>query len=322
MMEARELLTGEIATYQQVWSQHGSLFADPDWAQCFGSDIKLCGIFNGNNDLIGGFLFSKSDMKGYPYHTNAPFTPSIALFYHNPAENPSNRLGTDKEILDAVARFFRQFRLPIQRFCLPVKVKDMQPFNWLGFKVIPHLTYWIDLQKPETELYANLSAKLRNNIKKAKTDGVVLRQILDYQLCEPMLMSTYSRNKIGVEHEYVRNILFKFAHPGNSFAFGAFKDEEMIAISFFLYDKHTAYYIFGGFNEASKHEGAGAWSIWEGICYAKSKGLTLFDFEGSMIPRIEKYFRGFGGEIANYFTINRAPFLMEVILKLFKRGLF
>jgi hypothetical protein len=322
MVEVREISGNEIESYRQVCDQHGSLFADPAWAQCFGANVRLCGIFTGNNVLTGGFLYAKSSMKGYPYFTNLPFTPSIALFYINAAENPSNRLGTDKEILEAVATFFSRFRLPVQRFCLPPMVKDMQPFFWKGFKVIPHLTYRVDLKRPETDLYANLSAKLRNNIKKAKSDGITVRRITDYSECEPMILNTYSRNGIGVDYEYIRNIIHRFATPDNSFAFGSFQDEVLIATSFFLHDKNTAYYLLGGFHDTLKHEGAGAWSIWEGITTAKSKGLMVFDFEGSMIPRIEKYFRGFGGDLVSYLTINRAPFLVEMMLKLFKRSLF
>jgi len=322
MVEVREILTNEIPSYRQIHEQHGTLFADPGWAACFGSSVHLCGIFSGNGAMIGGFLFSKIKLKGYPYYTNLPFTPSVALFYQNPAENAANRLSADKEILDAVAGFFRQFRWPVQRYSLPPEIKDMQPFGWKGFKVIPHLTYRVDLSKPMDELQANLSAKLRNNMKKAKSDGVEIRQIADYRVCEPMILNTYTRQEIGIDTAHIRNILQKFAQHGNSFAFGAFRNDEMIAVSFFLHDLHTAYYMFGGFHDSLKHEGAGALTIWEGICRAKSLGLTLFDFEGSMIPRIEKYFRGFGGMIVSYLTINRAPFLIEIILKLFKRSVF
>ena len=322
MIEVREILPDEISSYNQLQNKYGSLFADSAWAACFGSEVHLCGIFNNSKTLIGGFIFSKTKLKGYPFYTNIPFTPSIALFYCNPAANVANRLSADKEILDAVARFFRHFRWAVQRYCLPPEIKDMQPFNWNDFKVIPHLTYQVDLHKNEDVLYANLSAKLRNNIKKAKSDGVVLKQITDYRLCEPMILNTYARQKIGINSEHIRNILRKYANPDNSYALAAFREDAMIAVSFFLHDKHTAYYMFGGYNNDLKHEGAGALSVWEAICIAKSKGLTLFDFEGSMIPRIEKYFRGFGGEIVNYLTVNRAPFFMEIVLKLIKRAVF
>lgn len=321
-MEVREIGPGEIQAYIAARLKWGSLFSDPAWAGCFGDNISIFGIFDQNNTITGGFLFLKSTLKGYPYYTNPPFTPSIALFYNNPASNPSNRLSTDKEVLEAVARFLREFKFPVQRFCLPPFIMDMQPFLYHGFKVIPHLTYHIDLLLSFEALQSNLSAKLRNNIKKAKNDGLTIRKLTTYDSCESLVLKTYSRNNLGIEQQNIRNILHKFAVPGNSFAFAAFQDEVMIAVSFFLYDNNTCYYIFGGFHDELKHEGAGAATIWEAIRESKNIGLNTFDFEGSMIPRVERYFRGFGGKIVNYFTINRAPFLLEVLLKMVKREIF
>ncbi len=321
-MEIKILQPDEIESYRVICERVGALFAHPGWAGCFGPGVQICGIFNNNSELSGGFVFLKTTIKGYPYFTNLPFTPSIALFYLNPAENAANRLGTDKEVLNAVARFFRQFKFPVQRYCLPPEIVDMQPFVWNEIKVIPHLTYQVNLRIPEDILYSNVSPKLRNNVKKAGSDGILVEQITDYKLLESLIINTYSREKTTINPEYIRNILFSFAHEGNSFAFGAYSEGVLIAASFFLHDHHTVYYMFGGFHNALKHEGAGASTIWTAIRYAKSKELTTFDFEGSMIPRIERYFRGFGGEIRNYFTLNRAPFIVEVALKIIKRSIF
>ena len=51
---------------------------------------------------------------------------------------------------------------------------------------------------------------------------------------------------------------------------------------------------------------AGAACMQAAISKAKELGLKLFDFEGSTIPAIERYFRGFGGELVQYLTVNRA----------------
>jgi len=71
-----------------------------------------------------------------------------------------------------------------------------------------------------------------------------------------------------------------------------------------------------------KHEGAGALVVWESIKHARKSGLPWFDLEGSMIKGVEKFFRGYGGEQEVYFTINRAPLMLEVLLKFFRREIF
>ena len=45
--------------------------------------------------------------------------------------------------------------------------------------------------------------------------------------------------------------------------------------------------------------------LWEAILYSKNElKAQVFDFEGSMIPSIERYFRKFGGELTPYYTLN------------------
>jgi hypothetical protein len=56
--------------------------------------------------------------------------------------------------------------------------------------------------------------------------------------------------------------------------------------------------------------------MWSAIKVAKSKGVKTFDFEGSMIPGVEKFFRGFGGELTTYFAIQKIPMAYRVAAKI------
>ena len=89
-----------------------------------------------------------------------------------------------------------------------------------------------------------------------------------------------------------------------------------------MYDKITTYYLLGGYDFENKHHGAGPLVIWESIKYSKEIGLKYFDFEGSMVPQIEKHFRGFGGKLTPYYRINKARLPLEILLKFLKRELF
>jgi hypothetical protein len=63
-------------------------------------------------------------------------------------------------------------------------------------------------------------------------------------------------------------------------------------------------------------------SMVEAIRHARDLGLQTFDFEGSAIPPVEAYFRGFGGKLTPYFRVNKAWLPIEMVLKFFKRRLF
>ena len=55
-----------------------------------------------------------------------------------------------------------------------------------------------------------------------------------------------------------------------------------------------------------RSSGATSLCMWEAIAHATSV-TTRFDFEGSMIESIERFFRGFGAEQTPYFHITKTP---------------
>jgi hypothetical protein len=321
-MNIRKITPDEQNQYRNMAFTHGSVFNDPEWISVYGDKLHLYGIFDNDEKLMGSFYIFRSSLFGVPFYTTPPHTPSIGLFYSNPAKNSSNRLGVDKEVMATVSAFFKQNRFAVQRYSLPVGITDMQPFIWDKFKVVPYFTYWIDLKNSEDELQNRISPKLRNNIKKALSDGISVRQVTDYKVIEPILTETFCRQKIALDEPRIRRILYDFATPGNSFAFVAMQEDKPVSMAFCLFDREKAYYLFGGVSEGQKHEGAGALVLWKCIKHAKKAGLSCFDLEGSMIKGVEKFFRGFGGEQKSYFTVNRAPLVLELLLKFIKREIF
>jgi hypothetical protein len=80
--------------------------------------------------------------------------------------------------------------------------------------------------------------------------------------------------------------------------------------------------LFGGNSKDENTSGAGSATLWECIRKAKSLNLKRFDFEGSMNPGIEHYFRGFGGVLTPYYTVNKALIPIELVLKILRREYF
>jgi hypothetical protein len=167
-----------------------------------------------------------------------------------------------------------------------------------------------------------MSNERRKNINRGRADGLAVREISEYRILRPLLLETFSRQGKAINEALLDSILFKFAHGGNSFAFGACEGDRLVACSFCVHDANAAYYLLGGHSAKDGHNGAGTMAMWESILHAKRMGLSGFDFEGSMIPGIERYFRGFGGRLAPYYRINKATLPLEIILKFFKRELF
>jgi hypothetical protein len=64
------------------------------------------------------------------------------------------------------------------------------------------------------------------------------------------------------------------------------------------------YYVFGGTRRGGSNNSLGPAALFNAILLARKNGIKTFDFEGSMIPEIEKYFRQFGGELVAQYSVN------------------
>ena len=83
-------------------------------------------------------------------------------------------------------------------------------------------------------------------------------------------------------------------------------NDKVHACLLWIHDANSAYYLIGGADQEHKNSGAMSLLMWNAIKDSKSvsleqeKKLKQFNFEGSMIPAIEKYLRGFGGVLTPY----------------------
>ncbi|MDI2587657.1 GNAT family N-acetyltransferase [Psychrobacillus sp. NEAU-3TGS] len=73
---------------------------------------------------------------------------------------------------------------------------------------------------------------------------------------------------------------------------------------YIIWDEQSAYYLMGGGDPALRNSGATSLLIWEAIKFSATV-TNSFDFEGSMIQPIERFFSAFGAVQKNYFNISK-----------------
>jgi lipid II:glycine glycyltransferase (peptidoglycan interpeptide bridge formation enzyme) len=312
----------DMELYEKEAQKYGTVFDSLQWLSLFDGTVQIYGIFDKNGTLQGGFHLNCIKKYGLMIYQNPPFTPDIGPFLKMEAQNPVSVMNYWKRILSLMADFIESLPYAVVTCSLNTDIVDTQPFIWKKYKVVPGYTYLLDLNLSVEDMRKRMSSERRNDITGGQKDGLSVKQISDLGLVKAFVLKTFSRQEKEINELYLEKILFHFANNNNSIAFAAFKNEEPIACSFCVYNKNIAHYIFGGYDSENKHHGAGALCIWESIKHAKNLGLSCFDFEGSMVPQIERYFRGFGGQLTPYYRINKAKLPLEIILKFFKRELF
>ncbi|HUM81999.1 MAG TPA: GNAT family N-acetyltransferase, partial [Methanothrix sp.] len=247
---------------------------------------------------------------------NPPFTPQIGPFFEYRAINPAARTDEQRAVVEAMAEFLTSSDASVVSLGLSPAITDCLPFFWRGWKVIHHYTYRIDLSRSEGELMAAMSTERRKNIRKARNDGVSVREASDTHTMCSLMTKTFARQNMSIPVATVGTLFSEFSPGSNSYCLiSQQEDGQPVAGAYIVHDAITAYYLIGGY-ATNGHHGAGALAMWHAILKAKAMGLKVFDFEGSMIPPIERYFRGFGGLLTPIFSIQRAWLPIEMILKI------
>lgn len=321
-MTVRPLTPADADAYADLAHEQGSVFHSPEWTDLYGDRLTRFGVFDKGGELVAGFHLAQRRVLGTHLARNPAFCPQCGPFWRIRARNPVAVLDTQREILTAMAGFLDSGPYAAVSFSLNREVQDTLPFVWRHFKVVPRYTYVLDLAATLEEIARNMSPTRRNDISKAARDGVVVQPTHDPEIVGDLVRGTFARKDLRSDQGVLDAILRRFARAENSFTFTAYADGVAIATAFIVHDRRTAYYLLGGYRSERKHHGAGALALMKAIEHAKSIGLTAFDFEGSMIPAIEKYFRGFGGRLTPYFTVNKAWLPLEMALKLAKRQIF
>uniref|UniRef100_UPI002FDF42A7 GNAT family N-acetyltransferase n=1 Tax=Noviherbaspirillum sp. TaxID=1926288 RepID=UPI002FDF42A7 len=75
---------------------------------------------------------------------------------------------------------------------------------------------------------------------------------------------------------------------------------------YMVWDENSAYGLMAGADPEMRHSGAASLCFWEAI--QRSSRLTRrFDFSGSMMQPVERFFRGFGASLMPYSCISKSP---------------
>ncbi|MBL7933735.1 MAG: GNAT family N-acetyltransferase, partial [Bacteroidia bacterium] len=275
------------------------------------------------HQLIGGFCFLKVKKFGLDFIKLPPYTPHCCFFFATESKNNASRTTFSKEVLTEVCNFISAQKAKLTILAFPSEVVDLQPFIWEKYKVVPNYTYRIDLALSLEQIVSNFDPKNRNVINKAVKENVSV----SFNTIKKEELYAFFKNALNtaganVYDAELEGVFKRFADENNSFSAEAWKEGKLIGIVFCIYDRNTCYYLLGGVDKTAGLGGINNLLVLKSIERSKELGCRIFDFEGSMLKGVEKFFRSFGGELFPYYTVNKASLPLEIALKLRKRELF
>ena len=320
---ARLVKENEFDEWDKLVEEHGTVFQSIKWTQIFEPNIRRVGIFNKNDELIGGFIYFEKKIANLKFFRNPFYTPQIGPFFKLRAQKKLGKLEELRSILEAVVNFINEEKPAIVSLALSPSIIDTLPFYWANYKVTVNYTYRLDLTSLDTEEFIRgMDVKRRNDIKKVQKEGVFIERSKNVSIFIPLVQKSFERQKKAYPKEIIEEILKKFPPGQSSFLLIVMQKEIPVAGVYVIYDSTTAFNLITGFDDEIAQRGVMSFALFEAIKEAKKLGLKIFDFEGSVVPSIEKFYRGFGGDLVPYYRVNKAWLPFEAILKFLKRQYF
>jgi hypothetical protein len=181
------------------------------------------------------------------------------------------------------------------------------PFHWAGYRLEVRYTYRLEGLESEEALWAGLRGNIRREIRKARKQ-VQVRDDLGLDQFHAVWSKTFARQGLPVPlslAELERLDSACAAHGARTMLFALDDRERLHAVTYVVWDTRAAYYLLGGGDPELRTSGASSLLMWEAIM--RSRAVTdVFDFEGSMVRALERFFRAFGGRQVAYLRVSRA----------------
>ena len=211
-------------------------------------------------------------------------------------------LGHRQAVCKALIDDLRGYRSFHQNFSY--KITDWLPFYWEGYNQSTRYTYILGDVRHTDTLWDNMSSNIRRNIIRAREKhGIVVRRGIPEHDFLRILGLVFSRQQQKAPHvDVLRRLISVCRTREQGDLWGGYDDGGRLhAVAFVVWQDSSAYYLAGG---SDRDSGAHSLVLWEAI-QAMQSYTSTFDFEGSMLPGVERFFREFGAVQMPFFAINK-----------------
>lgn len=274
-------------------------------------------VYEKNNQAIAIWPCFIKEFYGFKYITMPHLTPSMGPWLIvNKGEKQNKYYSRLKEITTKMANQLPSTILTAIHLIPGNKAGlYLSPF---GYKLFSRYTYRLDLTSKD-QLWKGISSKQKSTITNAQ-QSLIIEESNDISLFYSLNTKTFDRQNRQIPYNFellsqLDKALMK--HQCRTILTAKDNSGNYHGAIYLVHDQQKVYCLAIGSDPIFRSQGSIPLLIWTGI----QKFIpthTIFDFEGSMIAPIEKFFRSFGGTLTPYTRIQKTPNrVVEILLTLF-----
>jgi hypothetical protein len=236
-----------------------------------------------------------------------PYTQTMGVWFAPEAGDAkyTTILGKRQALCKTLTEALKRYPSFLQNF--HYQITDWLPFYWEGYRQTTRYTYLLQHIREPDELWNNMSPNIRRNITKARDKfRIEVRRDIPVDDFLRVYALSFRRQRQQPPHiDTLKRLIAECGERGQGGLWGGYdKEGRLHAVAFLVWQESSAYYLAGGGDPAFRESGAHSLVLWEGIKDV-SRYTSLFDFEGSMLVGVERFFREFGAIQTPFFTISR-----------------
>jgi hypothetical protein len=253
----------------------------------------------GNYEAVMPLVWNQKLFIRYLYQPY--FTQQLGLFYKT--------LVAKDRLVDFVKAIPASFRF------IDINLNEDNELLHTDYNIRRRKNLVLDLNKPYAKLHKDYDEHCKRNLKKAKKYNHPLRPI-DTEVA----VKFYRKHKGEVtknirpsDYRRLNELLATAQLKSMLLTRGVYSDtDELLAVGVFLMHKGRIIYLIGSASGKGR-EARAMVALFDHVIAQFSEHPMLLDFEGSEVPGIARFFKGFGPEKKPYYKlhINRLPAIVR-----------
>lgn len=291
-------------------SPEGTIFCKNCFLESYGLPVRYLKCLNGD-EVVAGYAFAES-ADGI---VRLPYQLYCGIIFKDLSGLSCYR---QNEIVFSVleefaAYLFEHFnRVEITNHW---DIVDMRPFDWYNYherekgyyQISVGYTSQLDISNPEDT--SGYRKSRRQCLRISEKFGCVTKESQDIELLNCLHEVTFERQGITRTKEeacYLLNICENLIKAEKGKLFVTEFNQKPASISFFIYDRFRAYYLFGATDPESRRTESGTKNIFDAFCHLnRVVDCREVDFVGVNSPQRGAFKLSFGGKIVPYYHIKK-----------------
>jgi len=280
-----------------------SIFMQPFWLDLTCEPESWDAVFSRREDgsIQGAWAYRFGSKLGMKWIKLPVLTPFTALWIDIPDDHsPQKEIAFRHAVLADLERQLP--RAQIVELKLPWTMQDWLPLYWKGYRQETRYTFRFAYVNVEV-VHEGFSKSFRRNLRVAERHYTIEDgQISDlYVFMETVLEMRNAH--VLFQQQKLEEIVEALQKRQQCKIYAARDTDGVQATVLAVWDESTTYYLIGGRRKTDSRYSINI-LLWQAIQDAAQRGHA-FDFEGSMLEGVNKFFQSFGAQLTPYHYIYR-----------------